>query len=72
MRLLHDNSAGAYNVWVKCLACGKQSGLADMIVDTEGPAFQAYYHLACLPQEFKDRPVNCTDKHYCARKDIHT
>lgn len=47
MKLIKDTNPGAYVVMVKCLTCGKIRVLADMLIDTEGPAFRAYY---CDPE----------------------
>lgn len=50
MKLVRDHSAGARAVYVRCLHCGQSVRLADAVVDTEGPAFEAYYHERCLPE----------------------
>jgi hypothetical protein len=50
MRLVQDHSFGAAAVSVPCLACDKMVRLADSIIDADGPAFQAYYHVACAPK----------------------
>ena len=46
----HDPSAGAYAVRVCCYICGTMSTLAHMVSDLDGPAFKAYYHVGCLPE----------------------
>ena len=48
MNLIQDKNPGAYAVSVQCLTCGKMLRLADALIDTEGPAFQAYYHRGCV------------------------
>ena len=52
MKLLIDNSRGAFSVSVPCLHCGRMEQLAQTIIDKDGPAFQAYYHRACAEEVF--------------------
>ena len=49
MNLIRDTSYGAYAVKVPCLVCGEMLQLADALIDTDGPAFRAYYHEHCVP-----------------------
>jgi hypothetical protein len=49
MRLTVDHSAGAHNVQIQCYVCKAMLGLCDALIDLDGPAFEAYYHKACLP-----------------------
>ena len=49
MRLLQDHLLGAANVDVPCLVCHGMLRIADAIIDADGPAFLAYYHVACAP-----------------------
>ena len=51
MNIVRDQSYAAYAVKVQCLRCGKMLSLADASIDLDGPAFEAYYHAACLPSE---------------------
>lgn len=51
MNLVQDKSAGAHAVSVPCLECGRMVSLSEAFIDTEGPAFRAYYHGACLPED---------------------
>lgn len=52
MRLIvcHD-SAGQR---IACAKCGKKLALEGAIADLDGPAFRAYYHLACAPGTLDD------------------
>jgi hypothetical protein len=50
MRLVTDNSHGAYAVRVSCYCCGITARLADMRSDLDGPAFQAYYCVKCATE----------------------
>jgi len=43
MRITRDDSAGARAVYVSCYTCGARRLLADMDIDLDGPAFQAYF-----------------------------
>ena len=56
MNLIQDKNPGAYAVNVPCLICCKMLRLADAWIDTEGPAFQAYYHAKCLPNKTTEQP----------------
>lgn len=49
MNIVRDTSRNAEVVSVPCLVCGRMLRLADAWIDTDGPAFRAYYHAACLP-----------------------
>lgn len=49
MRLVQDHSLGAEAVRVPCIACGHMLRLVDAIIDADGPAFRAYYHVDCAP-----------------------
>lgn len=51
MNFARDTSRNAEVVSVPCLVCGRMLRLADAWIDTDGPAFRAYYHEACLPKE---------------------
>jgi hypothetical protein len=66
MKLIKDHSDGAYAVSVPCLACGKVLRLAEVLIDIEGPALKAYYHLACLPAGTKMPEGKC-NRSWCAR-----
>lgn len=48
MRLVVDHSAGAAAVYVQCLACKAMVRLSDAQIDSDGPAFLAYYHRGCV------------------------
>ncbi len=56
-RLIADQTAGGRAVDIACFACGETGRLADMLCDTKGPAFQAYYHPSCLPKALIGEPV---------------
>ena len=47
MKWLHDNSAGAHAVNVRCYVCAKWLQLSQALCDLDGPAFEAYYCHAC-------------------------
>lgn len=49
MRLTTDNNPAAFEVDRLCLACGQLGQLSRMVIDLDGPAFEAYYHIRCLP-----------------------
>ena len=65
MKLIRDHSPGAYAITVYCIKCQERGKLSEMLVDTEGPAFKAYYHAWCLP-EGTDLPTTC-NRYGCAR-----
>lgn len=50
MNIIQDKNPGAYAIRVQCLTCFAMGKLADMYIDTDGPAFKAYYHLDCIPK----------------------
>jgi len=45
-----DNSPGGWAVSVQCLKCSKMRILAEMEIDSHGPAFKAYYCPECSPR----------------------
>lgn len=49
MKLFHDDSAGAHSVSVLCYVCGALTPMHRTLIDFDGPAFRAYYCLACVP-----------------------
>ena len=55
-RYATDSSFGSDTLRVQCLGCAKMLRLCDAIIDREGPAFKAYYHLACLNASRKTAP----------------
>ena len=59
--LVVDHSAGASAVSVPCLACGRMVRLVDAQIDTNGPAFRAYYHRGCVPfgSELANHSAEC-------------
>lgn len=51
MNLTVDHSLAAGQVSVPCLECGEMLPLAQAQIDLDGPAFKAYYHVSCLPDD---------------------
>jgi hypothetical protein len=49
MRLVTDDSPGAYAVSVPCIICGTMHALHTSVMDLEGEAFRAYYCPAHVP-----------------------
>jgi hypothetical protein len=39
---------------LQCVACGRMGAT---VADLDGPAFQAYYHPACVPGNDYDKPL---------------
>ena len=62
-KLVQDHSDGAYAVSIVCFECGRSLRLADAIIDSEGPAFRAYYCADCVPAG----PVNRCNRPGCTR-----
>lgn len=58
--LMHDTSAVAQVATVGCWKCSKSMLMSEAIIDTSGPAYQAYYCAQCAPGPW---PVVCDDLH---------
>jgi hypothetical protein len=65
MALVNDHSPGAYTVSVPCLTCGRMVRLCDALIDPNGPAFKAYYHVECRPKHTQI-PQTC-NRNGCTR-----
>lgn len=64
MNIVTDKSPGAYAVMVQCLKCYTMLRLADALIDTDGPAFKAYYHPDCLHPKHSEDCQTCNDTMY--------
>jgi hypothetical protein len=53
MKITRNLTEGAKGLRVRCLECGYFLSLYAAHIDLDGPAFQAYYHEGCVPQEAK-------------------
>lgn len=67
MRLCYDHSPAAGEVRVSCYRCGRMRPMAEMLMDLNGPSFQAYYCPECLPAEEPKQVTPCT-RYGCLRR----